>query len=483
VGAAKNATMTAPLISVVVVTYNSRQDIAACLQALLASVGTRPEITVVDNCSGDGTADVVAADFPSVRLLRSPANLGFGGGNNLGFAASTGDLLVTVNPDVRLRAGALQALATAFAADTRLGIAGAKLFFADGSTIQHAGGIVNYPLATTWHRGYQEVDAGQYEEPADVSFVTGAVLAMRRTVFEKTGGFDIGFYPVYYEDVDLCYRARRAGWRVVYLPTVVGLHRTSVSLDRTGETYFRFFHTSRVRFVMKHYTTDELLEAFLPAEVGRVQAELPDADLRATGEMYRRKRELLLPMPAVGQEQARRQEQELQMQTQADQRALEELARSSQLDMDELTHQVGHLHERWRIEERPFVSHVPVLGPLVVRLRTAWNNVAARWYVQGMMQQQVEFNAAVVHATTTLLQAVQTLSSDAAAHAQAVRILSSNLTTHEQAIRALSSDVARVEQRNAETLEAVMIAPTLIADRLRVLEERIEGMEKTSGTS
>jgi O-antigen biosynthesis protein len=373
-----------PLISAIIVTYNSSADIADCLAALLAGGYPRLDVTVVDNASHDDTTDLVARTFPSVRLLRSPTNLGFAGGNNLGFASSRGELVVVLNPDVRLRPGALHAFAAAFAADAHLGIAGARLLYPDGRTIQHAGGIVDYPLATTRHRGFGEVDRGQYDQPLDVDFVTGAALAIRRALISATGGFDAGFYPVYYEDTDLCYRARAAGWRVLYLPSAVALHRTSVTLDPGSETYFRFLHANRLRFVLKHHTTQQLIADFLPAEAQRLRAPLPPADRAASLQAYEAYKDYVgESMPSSdssGQPS------------------------SPAADLNQL---VSDLEQRWLVREQPFVSRLPLLGPLVVAVRSACNSISTRWYVQPLLQQQVEFNGAVVRTVSALARAVE----------------------------------------------------------------------------
>lgn len=364
-----------PLISAVIVTYNSRDDIVACLDALLASDWPRLEIIVVDNASADGTANIVARSYRTVRLVHGQSNLGFGGGNNLGFAQSRGDIVVAVNPDVQLLPAALRAFVYAFGADSSLGVAGAKLLYPDGRTIQHAGGVVDYPLATTRHRGYGETDSGQCDQTCPVDFVTGAALALRRQALTALGGFDAAFRPVYYEDVDLCYRARAAGWGVVYHPAAVGLHRTSVSLDPSSETYFRFFHANRVRFVLKHCTTEQILTGFLPAEAARLRAQMPVADRRASHVVYCNLGEKKMTA------------------TQTD----------TELEQGEgLERLIGDLDGRWQVREQPFVSHAPLFGPLIARFRAAWNSVSTRWYVQPLLQQQVEFNAAVVRTMAEL---------------------------------------------------------------------------------
>lgn len=401
--------MAEPLISAVIVTYNSRADIAACLHALQGSDYPCLEMIVVDNASADGTADLVERSFPAVRLVRSGGNLGFGGGNNLAFTQARGDILLVLNPDVRLLPHSLGALAAAFAADAQMGIVGAKLLFPDGRTLQHAGGLVDYPLATTHHLGYGESDGGQYDEASEPPFVTGAALAIRRSAAQVLGGFDAGFFPVYYEDVDLCYRARTAGWRVAYLPTVVGLHRSSASLDPAGETYFRFFHANRLRFVLKHWTTEQLLTDFLPAESARLRGEMPAADRAASLQAYH-----LLHGRAASDSGSLSRLPESGAATGVKGGGYETRLTSVEGGLampatahEELAPLIGDLETRWVVREQPFRSSLPLVGPLVARLRAAWNDVATRWYVQPMLQQQVEFNGMVVRTLQALARAIE----------------------------------------------------------------------------
>ncbi len=352
----------------IVIAYNSCKDLAACLDALLAAGDAQNEIIVVDNASHDGSADLVAGRYPSVRVLRSPVNLGFAGGANLGIERSDGDCVVILNPDVRLQPDAPARLRAAFA-DDRVGVVGCKLLYPDGQRLQHAGGIVDYPLATTRHRGDGETDHGQYDEASEVAYVTGAAMAVRRATMDALHGFDAGFFPVYYEDVDLCYRARAAGWRVVYWPQAVGLHRSSTSLDAASETYFRYLHANRLRFILKHYSTQQVLADVLPAEAKRLSAEMPDADRRAS----------LLALAHPGD------------------CAMHDDAR--RLPTEEA---LGEARRLWLVAEKPFSSRAPLIGPLIAAVRTAWNNVATRWYIQPMLQQQVEFNAAVLRAVEAI---------------------------------------------------------------------------------
>ena len=251
-------------ISVIVLAWNGAAYIKNCLEALMAQDYPAVEVLVVDNGSTDGTPDIVAQRFPQVRLICNRRNLGFAAGNNVGLGAASGDLLVLLNVDTHVHAGWLAALAGAFE-DPSIGIAGCKLLYPDGS-IQHAGGFVYGPRGEAEHLGRYALDDGRFGELADVEFVTGAALAIRRTTLDKIGLLDEGFSPIYYEDIDWCYQVRAAGWRVVYLPQAVVTHYESTTFG--AETYERKFalHQGRLRFLFKHRPVEWLLDEFGPAE-------------------------------------------------------------------------------------------------------------------------------------------------------------------------------------------------------------------------
>jgi GT2 family glycosyltransferase len=258
--------------SAVIVNFNSAVLLDGCLTALYSGDLPPAEVVVVDNASTDDSLAELAA-WPQVTLEPCPHNLGFAGGANRGIAMTETPLVLVLNPDVEVDSGFGRAVEAVFASQPRLGAVGAKLRYPNGQTIQHAGGIVHRPLLTTSHRGYGEVDQGQWDAPADVDFVTGGVLALRRSAFDQVGAFDESFWPAYYEDVDLCWRLRGVGWQVRYEPTLSATHIESVGLGRSLD-YFRAFHRSRLRFALKHLTARDWREAFVPAEVDRLRGEL-----------------------------------------------------------------------------------------------------------------------------------------------------------------------------------------------------------------
>src|SRR5262245_8849194 len=233
----------APRVSVVTVTYHAAAFLAPFF-APLAAFRPEPELIVVDNASADGSADLVARALPQTLLVRSPRNLGFAAGSNLGAARATGDVLVFLNPDTRAPADAIALLAAPAWERPDVGAVGCKLVFPDGR-IQGAGGSLGRN-AVAHQRGYGEADRGQYDAEEDVDYVPGAALAIRRALFRELGGFYEGYFPGFYEDTELCVRLRRRGYRVIYRPVPRIVHLGSVTMERRA---YYWLNRNRIVFL------------------------------------------------------------------------------------------------------------------------------------------------------------------------------------------------------------------------------------------
>lgn len=256
----------------VVVSFNSGAFLDSCLRALYLNRRPPDEVVVVDNASTDDSLRELAA-WPQVVVEQSPTNLGFAGGANRGIAATEAPFVLVLNPDVEVDANFGERLLNLFTASPRLGATGAKLRYPDSELLQHAGGVLHWPLLTTAHRGYQEPDDQQWSEPADVDFVTGGAMALRRAAVDEAHGFDERFWPAYYEDVDLCLRLRQAGWQVRYQPELTAIHVEGTTLGQSLD-YYRSFHRNRLRFALKSLTAEDWWSRFIPAEIGRLRGEL-----------------------------------------------------------------------------------------------------------------------------------------------------------------------------------------------------------------
>jgi len=235
-------------ISVLVVNYNGGDLLAQTLESLLRQTRAADEIIVVDNGSTDGSIDVLESRFPSVRLIRSPENVGFTGGNNLALGHSSGDLIALINSDAVADERWLESLAQTLEAEPGAAVAEGKILFpTTPPRIDQAGGEFN-DLGNYWGRGYGEVDRGQYDAPADVAGVTGCAMMLRRSALGGEPLFDDAIF-MYGEELDLTIRLRSRGYRIVYTPRAVVIHRGMHSLQRSQSNprLFQQFHANRNR--------------------------------------------------------------------------------------------------------------------------------------------------------------------------------------------------------------------------------------------
>lgn len=233
-------------VSVLVVSFNTRDLLRECLTSLLAEcahlpAGTAAEVLVVDNASCDGSAAMVAREFSdSVRLLCSDVNLGFGAANNAAMEAAQGRYLVLLNSDAFLQPGALTRAIAQMDADPGAGIGGARLVGRDGEPQPSARTFPSVlgtalVLSGLADRAARLRDSSM--KAASVDWVTGAFMILRREALARTGLFDPAFF-LYYEETDLCRRVKAAGFRVMYWPDVVVTHRGGESSRTLDEHVF-----------------------------------------------------------------------------------------------------------------------------------------------------------------------------------------------------------------------------------------------------
>ena len=232
-------------VSVVIVSFNTRETLRYCLERTqaelqrIANFGFTSEILVIDNNSSDGSAEMVERFFPNVHLLRSPVNLGFGGANNLALLASRGQYLLLLNSDAFVEEPVLSNLIQDMEADPYIGILGIAQVSRDGSRQPSARrfhtlwrdacvmlGLPHlFPHNRSWGRRFGGLDR-KWEgacRPVRVDWIPGAFMLIRRLLLEEIGLFDERFF-LYVEEVDLCKRAIRHGWHVVYSPEYSVVH-------------------------------------------------------------------------------------------------------------------------------------------------------------------------------------------------------------------------------------------------------------------
>jgi GT2 family glycosyltransferase len=213
-----------PLVTVIVPVFNDVSMTLACLRSLAENQPqkVRVEYVVVDDASVPEVPRQLAA-IPGITYLRNGENLGFLRTCNRAALLSNADYVVFLNNDTLVRPGWLDALAAVAEHDPRVGAVGAKLVYPDG-TLQEAGGLI-WRDASGWNYGRGgRPDDPAYQYVRDADYCSGAALLVRRSLFNQLGGFDERYAPAYFEDSDLCFAVRRAGYRVVYQPRSVVVH-------------------------------------------------------------------------------------------------------------------------------------------------------------------------------------------------------------------------------------------------------------------
>jgi GT2 family glycosyltransferase len=251
-------------MSVVVLSWNTQALLRACLRALFAETPRHArEVIVVDNGSHDGSADMVAAEFPRVRLLRNAQNELYARGNNQGAALATGAYVCTLNSDTEVRPGALDQLVDWLAAQPQYGAAAPRLVNPDGS-VQRA--CMRFPTLLTalaWNswwggfwpgaaavRRYQMLDFDHLHS-RDVDQPPGACCVLRAEEWRRLGGFD-EVLSLFYNDVDLCRRLWRAGRRIRYVAEAEVMHHQGASTKNFARMLV-LWHKNRLAYYRKHH--------------------------------------------------------------------------------------------------------------------------------------------------------------------------------------------------------------------------------------
>jgi GT2 family glycosyltransferase len=269
-------------VDAIVVSYQSRATLRACVEPLTAMADVA--VTVVDNASSDGSLEAIA-DLPT-RAVAGATNAGFAHGCNTGARLGQAPYLLFVNPDAVIDAPSLAALVEVLDRDEAVAAAGPRLLGADGSLQRSQR---NYPrLRSTWaqamfvhrvvprSRWADEVvwDSAAYDRPASPEWLSGACLLVRRTAYEQIGGFDERFF-LYCEDIDLCRRLRAAGHDLRYAPSATARHIGGASAPRT--TTSAIYARSRVTYARKHYRRPAVALERTGIAVGEVSHALVSA--------------------------------------------------------------------------------------------------------------------------------------------------------------------------------------------------------------
>lgn len=380
-------------IDIVIPVYNGSAYIIDCLTSVLAQSLQPRRIIVVDDCSQDQSVRVVLDRGLPVQLIRQPVNQGFARTVNAGIAHTDGsDAVLMLNQDVVLAPDFLEVIARTLAT-TNAGIVGAQLNYPDRPEVQHAGGWIHWPSAEGHH--YTE------NAPSTPDFVTGAALVLSRGALDRLGGLDEQISRAYYEDVDLCFRARAAGFDVRYEAAAKGLHRQGSVLGSSGYTHGWNYHCGRIGFLLRHGTLEQIAAGTaLEEHTCAMTSDHEDYLARTRAYLYQvvrmgdiwQKRRALYPQRSVGEApDAWRMVQE---------RLLALAARYSSV---KIPHSGGEVEPPstqlldGRLEEFTFQSSLPLIGPLLACVRSAVHSFAGRWALRHVVNQQSQINAYTLH--------------------------------------------------------------------------------------
>lgn len=363
---------------------NGANLIGTCLRSLEPQLLADDEVIVVDNGSTDGTPDLIAREFPRVKLIRAGENLGYGGGANLGLQVMQCQAALIMNHDITLLDGCLTALRHRLELSGPA-IVGCKLLYPDGQTIQHAGGIIHPPRAVADHHGYRQIDDGRWDTLSYPDYVTGAMFVIDKAVLFACGLIDDQFFPLYYEESDYCYRARRAGFPVIYEPQAVAIHHETVTYASRSAAYHRTMERSRLRFVLKNYPLEQRLDEFFRAELAFVQQVDAAFAREVCAPVYD---DVLMNLPPLPPEQAVAIIESLRQLRAAARRAaaVYEVTMSTPLSPLDVP----------ALREHEFHSNLPLVGPLVVKVRQTLYSLTAKWPLRVALDQQTRINQQLV---------------------------------------------------------------------------------------
>lgn len=288
-----------PLLSIIIVTYQSRDEIAGCLESIPSDVcGGAVEVIVVDNDSTDGTIDFVRPHYPTAITVNTGANLGFGRANNIGYARARGAFILFLNPDTIVNREALEKCLNRLQNESEIGIISPRLVLANGEMdlacrrsipsvwdgLMRASGLARVFPHIPLCAGYNLTHLPETETYC-VGAVNGAFMMSSRAVLRRIGLFDEEFF-MYGEDLDLCFRCRVQGFSVVYDGRFAIIHLKGRSSSREYRAMSRELFAGTKKFYLKHFTPPD-------SRVGRWKYEflfwLWDSYARLSGALRRQK--------------------------------------------------------------------------------------------------------------------------------------------------------------------------------------------------
>lgn len=248
-------------LSVVIVSWNVKDLLAGCLESLYADpLMPEHEILVVDNASTDATIQMLNQQYPQVRVLESENNIGFAAANNWGIRECTGDYILLLNPDTEVKRGALAALLEYLSSNPGVGAVGPRINNPDGGLQLSCSPVPTlqseflrlYHLPGMRHDGYYEMQNWDQREPHPTDILLGACIMLPRVALDQVGLMDEEYF-MYTEETDLCFRLKRAGWNLFWVPSAQIIHYGGQSTKQAARDMFLRLYQSKTLFFRKNY--------------------------------------------------------------------------------------------------------------------------------------------------------------------------------------------------------------------------------------
>jgi len=242
-------------VSIITVNYNGKNILKKCLESIKnKTLYENYEILVVDNNSTDGSIKMLQKFFPEIKLIQNPKNYGFSKGNNIGIRETLKhrtDYILLLNNDTEVTENWLKSMIKISDNDKRIGIVGPKLILPNESTQKNC---YSYKYGLTKKFAPNKTQ--------DVDCVSGACMLIKNCVIQKIGLLDEGFNPLYFEDIDYCFRVKKSGFRIVYTTKSKVYHHKGATTRKVDWSY-EAYHISRIKFFLKHFPISWLVVRLL----------------------------------------------------------------------------------------------------------------------------------------------------------------------------------------------------------------------------
>jgi hypothetical protein len=251
--------MEQPLVSIITINYNQSDVTRDLLRTVRSLEYPNIEVIVVDNASPNDRPDLIKERYPEIRLIKSPDNLGFAGGNNLGVKEARGEYLLFINNDTEVPPGFVGPLVETLQKNPDIGMVSPKIkFHWDPELIQYAGYTPMNPYTIRNNSiGYHQKDDGRFDTPMDTESIHGAAMMVPRSVVDKVGMM-AEMYFLYYEEHDWAQHVKRAGYRLYYQPASYILHKESLATGKNSPLKTYYLTRNRILYARRNFNRWQL---------------------------------------------------------------------------------------------------------------------------------------------------------------------------------------------------------------------------------